>query len=184
MRHAHDIVVHQLALSTTSLQTWTLSNIRTGLISQNKEGLVSLPGYLAIYILGLATGEHIIRSAKPVNAKQTADDASHHREKRRTELALELFSYGVAWWAALAVWTLWGGEVSRRLVSYDFLPCQSRDETEQSDGYFYWIAEIPIPRRICLTLSGSRLTIPRSSSYIYSSRPFWPQSPSAHSYSM
>ncbi|TKA53224.1 hypothetical protein B0A53_04080 [Rhodotorula sp. CCFEE 5036] len=49
-------VVHQLLLSLTPLQEWALTAERTNLLSQNKEGLVSLPGYLSIYLLGLATG--------------------------------------------------------------------------------------------------------------------------------
>ncbi|BGO89198.1 hypothetical protein NBRC10512_005968 [Rhodotorula toruloides] len=49
-------VVHQLALSWTPLQHWALEASRTTLISQNKEGIVSFPGYLSIYLLGLATG--------------------------------------------------------------------------------------------------------------------------------
>ncbi|POY76079.1 hypothetical protein BMF94_0802 [Rhodotorula taiwanensis] len=49
-------IVNQTLLTLTPLQRWALTAERTGLISQNKEGLVSLPGYLAIYLLGLATG--------------------------------------------------------------------------------------------------------------------------------
>ncbi|BGP53548.1 hypothetical protein JCM8202_001502 [Rhodotorula sphaerocarpa] len=49
-------VGHQVLLSLTPLQRWALTAERTSLLSQNKEGLVSLPGYLAVYLLGLATG--------------------------------------------------------------------------------------------------------------------------------
>ncbi|GAA5990615.1 hypothetical protein JCM10908_003156 [Rhodotorula pacifica] len=49
-------VAHQILLSLTTLQRWALTAERTSLLSQNKEGLVSLPGYLSIYLLGLATG--------------------------------------------------------------------------------------------------------------------------------
>ncbi|GAA5872404.1 hypothetical protein JCM1840_006053 [Sporobolomyces johnsonii] len=52
--------VHQLVLSTTSLQLWTLEAPRTSIISQNKEGLVSLPGYLAIYLFGIASGLYVL----------------------------------------------------------------------------------------------------------------------------
>jgi len=50
------IPVHQLLLSYTSLQHWALHAPRTNLVSHNKEGLVSVPGYLAIHLLGLSTG--------------------------------------------------------------------------------------------------------------------------------
>lgn len=46
VRHTHQFrsVVHQILLSRTSLQQWTLHAARSSLLSQNKEGLVSLPG--------------------------------------------------------------------------------------------------------------------------------------------
>ena len=113
--------MHQLALSTSGLQTWTLFAARTGLISRNKEGLVSLPGFLAIYVLGLETGEHILRPSSPKQRKHTAEDEERHMDKRRTELALELFSYSAAWWAALAAWKGLGGEVSRRLANLPYV---------------------------------------------------------------
>ncbi|GAA5972977.1 hypothetical protein JCM21900_006180 [Sporobolomyces salmonicolor] len=52
--------VHQIILSNTPLQLWTLEAPRTSLISQNKEGLVSFPGYLAIYLLGIASGLYVL----------------------------------------------------------------------------------------------------------------------------
>jgi glucosaminylphosphatidylinositol acyltransferase len=50
------ISVHQLFLSFTELQSWALHAPRTNIVSHNKEGLVSTPGYLAIHLLGLSTG--------------------------------------------------------------------------------------------------------------------------------
>lgn len=52
--------LHQSLLSFTSLQEWALTAERINLISQNKEGIVSLPGYLAIYLIGLDTGLYIL----------------------------------------------------------------------------------------------------------------------------
>jgi phosphatidylinositol glycan class W len=95
----------------------------------NKEGIVSLPGYTAIYLLGLATGQHILRSASSPAAPTPNDSwnlvvprdkeqlAGDRVQKRRTELALELFGYSVAWWSALGLCRLVGMGVSRRLVS-------------------------------------------------------------------
>ncbi|EIW72255.1 hypothetical protein TREMEDRAFT_58415 [Tremella mesenterica DSM 1558] len=59
--------VHQLSLHYAGIQTWVLSPLRNNLLSQNKEGLVSLPGYLSIYLLGLAAGEHILRFSQSVH---------------------------------------------------------------------------------------------------------------------
>ncbi|KZS96987.1 hypothetical protein SISNIDRAFT_477615 [Sistotremastrum niveocremeum HHB9708] len=51
---------HQLLLSYTSLQSWTLDSPRISLLSHNKEGVVSLPGYLSIQLLGLLTGTLVL----------------------------------------------------------------------------------------------------------------------------
>ncbi|KAL5478412.1 GWT1_2 [Sanghuangporus weigelae] len=51
---------HQLALSLTLFQQYTLTAPQTGLLSANKEGLVSLSGYLAIHLLGLSVGTLIL----------------------------------------------------------------------------------------------------------------------------
>lgn len=125
-----DPAVHQLALSFTPLQSWTLSSARIGLVGMNKEGIVSLPGYLAIYLLGLATGEHILRTASPPDVKKAVSEtpeqhAQSQYRKRRTELGLELFGYAVAWWCALGLCRAMGMEVSRRLVSETNYPRRS-----------------------------------------------------------
>ncbi|KAK4685828.1 glucosaminylphosphatidylinositol acyltransferase, partial [Tremellales sp. Uapishka_1] len=115
--------VHQGLLKNTRLQGWVLSEARIGLVGMNKEGLVSLPGYLAIFLLGLSTGGHILRSASPVRSgpKSDASQTQSHYEKRRVELALVLFSYSIAWWGGLGVCRLLGGEVSRRLSNLPYV---------------------------------------------------------------
>ncbi|CAL1710321.1 unnamed protein product [Somion occarium] len=51
---------HQLALSSGGLTSYVLNEPRESFISANKEGLVSLTGYLAIHLLGLSTGTLVL----------------------------------------------------------------------------------------------------------------------------
>ncbi|KAG8786569.1 Glucosaminyl phosphatidylinositol (GlcN-PI) nositol acylation protein [Ceratobasidium sp. 428] len=53
-------LVHQIALNNTSLQSWALGDDRSTLLSQNKEGIVSFVGYLALHLFGLAIGTLIL----------------------------------------------------------------------------------------------------------------------------
>ncbi|KAG8700346.1 Glucosaminyl phosphatidylinositol (GlcN-PI) nositol acylation protein [Ceratobasidium sp. 394] len=53
-------LVHQIVLNNTPLQSWTLGNDRSNLLSQNKEGIVSFIGYLALHLFGLAIGTLIL----------------------------------------------------------------------------------------------------------------------------
>jgi phosphatidylinositol glycan class W len=75
-------------------------------------------GYLAIYLLGLATGGHILHYSRPSdpNTVQTASQKQEHRAKRRTELALALLSRSVESWGVLLLFRLCGVQISRRMV--------------------------------------------------------------------
>lgn len=75
--------MHQIILSQTALQDWTIEAPRTNLVSHNKEGLVSIPGqplftpiltysspyrypitgYFSIHLLGLSTGTILFPSS-------------------------------------------------------------------------------------------------------------------------
>jgi len=54
LAHVHE--GQQIALSHFHLREYVISDDRGSLISANKEGIVSLSGYLAIQLLGLSTG--------------------------------------------------------------------------------------------------------------------------------
>ncbi|KAJ8296251.1 GPI-anchored wall transfer protein 1 [Rhodotorula toruloides] len=135
-------VVHQLALSWTPLQHWALEASRTTLISQNKEGIVSFPGYLSIYLLGLATGLYTLPPSPTFFSLHThsPSDASsaekreweRKREKSRTiskpgKLAEWIGSAAVCWWGVYWVmaWVVKGeegvGGVSRRLANLPYV---------------------------------------------------------------
>lgn len=78
--------------------------------------------------MGLSTGEHIMHATLPpkANAVVTKSQEEHvrsHMAKRRTELALELFSYAFGWWVATLVVRLFGLDVSRRVVGPFFVMC-------------------------------------------------------------
>lgn len=92
----------------------------------NKEGLASVPGYLAIFMLGLSAGERVLRAASTDEVEDgesgrqrpvSADVARDRANKRRTELALELAGYAALAWAALGTSHILGLQVSRRFVS-------------------------------------------------------------------
>ncbi|BGP18836.1 hypothetical protein JCM10213_003491 [Rhodosporidiobolus nylandii] len=130
-------VGHQIVLSRTSLQSWTLEAQRTNLVSQNKEGLVSFVGYLAIYLLGLASGLYILPPdpsffavlKRPVPLHASAETKRRVELKRSKvwtpkpgKLAELLGSYTVVWWCAFAVarWVS-GIEVSRQLANLPYV---------------------------------------------------------------
>ena len=117
-------VLQQLALSPygLDLESWIMSPVRVGLFGLNKEGIVSLPGYLAIYLLGIAIGQHVMRAAAPTKRVESVTESAEERikrqyEKRRVTLAMELASYALGWWLVLGICRWSGAEVSRRMVS-------------------------------------------------------------------
>ncbi|KLO07820.1 GWT1-domain-containing protein [Schizopora paradoxa] len=128
-------LVHQLALSLTPLQEYTLNAGRIGIISSNKEGLVSLLGYLAMHLIGLATGT-VLLPASPSEfrrlkrslfqkSKEENPDANSNKPRFRQndKIAIELFSYAALWWISLGIVSVLnvGGGVSRRLANLPYV---------------------------------------------------------------
>ncbi|GAA5934544.1 hypothetical protein JCM3775_000384 [Rhodotorula graminis] len=139
--------LHEVLLRMTGLQRWALEAPRTSLVSQNKEGLTSFPGYLAIYLVGLATGLYVLppspsffrlhalppsasslsssSSTSVAEQRRLADkrakaaDPSRAREGKRAEW---LASAAVCFWAACALVRLaTPGGVSRRLANAPYV---------------------------------------------------------------
>ncbi|KDE08716.1 hypothetical protein MVLG_01171 [Microbotryum lychnidis-dioicae p1A1 Lamole] len=128
--------VHQLILSRTSVTSWVLTAARVSLVSQNKEGLVSLPGYLAIYLLGLGTGLYVLppdpyfyhvmtTTADSQASEEVQRKLAEKKEKvwrsKPDKLASVLGSYAIIW-STLFVLVRWSGiEVSRRLANLPYI---------------------------------------------------------------
>ncbi|KAH9173899.1 GWT1-domain-containing protein [Lactarius sanguifluus] len=129
-------LAHQLSLS-AGLTSYVLDAPRESLISANKEGLVSLTGYLAIHLLGLSTGTLVIpyspsyfRRRQAAARKRRNSDAPArrvsmsmpHRENDKT--ATELFSYAVIYWTLFGISRylhIGGPDASRRLVNLPYI---------------------------------------------------------------
>lgn len=125
--------LYQLVLSRTSLQSLLLSDARPGLLGENKEGLASLPGYIAIFLIGLSIGEHVLRLG---NTKaDSPEEASEKLAKRKTELMLELLGYAAASW--IAIWGLGflGVQVSRRFANLPYVLWTTAYNTSYLAGF-------------------------------------------------
>ncbi|KAG2006940.1 GPI-anchored wall transfer protein 1 [Coprinopsis cinerea AmutBmut pab1-1] len=134
----------QLALSQLGLRDYVLNAPRDNIISQNKEGIISVVGYLAIHLLGLSAGTMVLppspsffrrrqqalaeqRSSKEAKTQIEELDFSSPRQLGKT--ATELCSYAILWWAFLGLTRLlkvggvWGDEggASRRMVNLPYI---------------------------------------------------------------
>ncbi|XP_034933579.1 phosphatidylinositol-glycan biosynthesis class W protein [Chelonus insularis] len=64
------IAMHEYALSTKGLKEWVLGNApRSDFVSANREGLVSVPGYVGLYLIGIAVGRLIYANYHPTDGK-------------------------------------------------------------------------------------------------------------------
>ncbi|KAI0748577.1 GWT1-domain-containing protein [Daedaleopsis nitida] len=78
-------ISHELALSTGGLAQFIMHAPRTGLFSANKEGIISLTGYLAIHLLGLSTGTLVLAPSPSYfrRRQQQLSDSSHGSTRQR-----------------------------------------------------------------------------------------------------
>ncbi|KAH8930066.1 GWT1-domain-containing protein [Atractiella rhizophila] len=111
--------LHQFSLQRWGLQEWALFAERTNIFSQNKEGITSFPGYLAIFLLGTSTGIYVL-PPDPYFIYRSLGTKSLRQKPGK--LASVLSGYSILWWAALAV-VRYGLEidVSRRLANVSYV---------------------------------------------------------------
>ncbi|KAJ7825393.1 GWT1-domain-containing protein [Mycena olivaceomarginata] len=102
-------ILQQLFLSVFGLKEYVRSAPRLNLISANKEGIVSLAGYLSIHLLGLSIGTLILPPSpnffrRLLTGRSTPAELGASRQNDKG--AIELASYAIVWWALLAVVSL------------------------------------------------------------------------------
>ncbi|KAG2124919.1 GWT1-domain-containing protein [Suillus cothurnatus] len=123
-------VLHQFALSSRGMKDFLLNTSWSNIISANKEGLLSLLGYVSIHILGLSLGTVILPPSPSFfrMQQQLLNGPSSHRPskfdpsapRQNAKIVIELLSYSVVWWMLLAFMRL-GLEVSRRMENISYV---------------------------------------------------------------
>ena len=83
--------IYQIVLETTSLKAYILTAPRTDLLSQNREGIFSFWGYLAIFLIGQAVGFDVLLRT-PRGVPSTAPGSAQRRA-----LLQRLISWAVGW---------------------------------------------------------------------------------------
>lgn len=67
-------LIQQIFFTYSGLVLWTITAPREDFVSMNREGLVSLPGYLAIFLCGYGLGSSILSRDKSPAAPESAND--------------------------------------------------------------------------------------------------------------
>ncbi|KAF8893060.1 GWT1-domain-containing protein [Infundibulicybe gibba] len=175
----------QFILSFMGMQNFVLNAPRKDIFSANKEGIISLTGYLAIHLLGLSTGTILLppspsffrrrqQQAQPVaSGYRRASDAGLHEQQeilglhRQTDkTATELFSYTFVWWSLFGLATLFrvGGGVSRQMVNIPYILWVAGFNTSFILGYLIIdLFFFPTPLSKSVYSSTSKLKIPSDS---------------------
>lgn len=124
--------MHEYALSTNGLKEWVLGNSpRSDFVSANREGLVSVPGYVGLYLIGIAVGRvvHMAYNSSKRHSlvkKWRANGVDFECSKFLLILVTKLFVIGcVSWGVTIFCESKFG--VSRRLTNA---------------GYCFWIVAL------------------------------------------
>lgn len=111
--------IYHLSLEFTSLKAYILTGPRTDLLSQNREGVFSFFGYLAIFLAGQGTGTYILPRKMNLSGKTST------ATKERRRLLIRLMASSFMWTLLLALATSYkygfGLQVSRRLANLPYV---------------------------------------------------------------
>ena len=112
-------VIYQASLEFTRLKAYILTAPRLDLLSQNREGIFSFWGYLAIFLAGQALGFDIL----PRNVLGQTTTSSGIQQRKRLVQRLIIWSIG---WVLLFVFMTsykygLGLQVSRRLANFPYI---------------------------------------------------------------
>jgi phosphatidylinositol glycan class W len=116
-------LAYEAALDFTRLKAYIFTAPRDNLLSQNREGIFSLSGYLAIFLAGHAAGMYMLpREAKSTSSEPLLSRAGFSQFRKSAVGRLATWSII---WSALTVFTLsYHGlnlQVSRRLANLPYV---------------------------------------------------------------
>jgi len=109
---------YETALDFTTLKEFILTAPRTDLLSQNREGIFSFLGYLAIFLAGQATGTYVL----PRESQALKGEGSIKKFLQSTLGKLTLWT--LAWSTLFEITTSYYGfnlSVSRRLANFPYV---------------------------------------------------------------
>lgn len=111
-------VAYQVVLESTGLKAYVLTAPRVDLLSQNREGICSFVGYLAIFLAGQDTGMYVL--PRNINSRSSASGAT-----QRTTLLMTLAVWSGIWSALYFLATDYhygaGLSVSRRMANLPYV---------------------------------------------------------------
>ena len=111
--------VYQMVLGYTNLKAFILTAPRTDILSQNREGIFSFTGYLAMYLAGQAIGLHVLAR------HSTQGSAPKNIFARRTRLLVILIMWSLFWGISFFFTTSYrfglNLKVSRRLANLPYV---------------------------------------------------------------
>ena len=111
--------VYEIILASTNLKAFILTAPRIDLLSQNREGVFSLFGYLAIFLNGQGLGQQILARNSDGYFRMLLPPAS------KNEIFAHLTGNSILWWTAFQLCTSYryglGLQVSRRLANLSYV---------------------------------------------------------------